>query len=350
MLEEEKIKMFNDVFAPKNSEKVLFLVDVPHDNIQDNQDWIDRRIMADEWYKSFKNMGEKSGFIVEKLEFNATGLHNTPLPDDILNTAKNSDLVIAMTEFSASSSLFKICKEENTITRAASMPTVEKRMEDTALRADYKQVQRSAESIRKLLEKTVGAEVTFTTGDRIYVDLRNRSPGKEAGECTKSGQCINLPSGEAWKVPYEATPDEIDEFGESKTEGILPHGFKDEIVKYKVKNNRIVEVIGAGKKAEEMRQFFSENDTRRNIAEFAIGCNPNAVVTGNILEDEKCTGLHIGYAMSTQLGGKTKSDMHEDIVFAKGCPVEPVKVLLIKRDGTQTEIITNAKLNYELLE
>ena len=30
------MKMFNDVFAPKSGEKVLFLIDTPHDNIKDN--------------------------------------------------------------------------------------------------------------------------------------------------------------------------------------------------------------------------------------------------------------------------------------------------------------------------
>jgi len=51
-----------------------------------------------------------------------------------------------------------------------------------------------------------------------------------------------------------------------------------------------------------MRIFFAENDTRRNIAELGIGCNPKAVITGNILEDEK-VGLHIAYGMSSHLGG-----------------------------------------------
>ena len=36
---EERIKMFKDVFKPMPNEKVLFLVDVPHDNIKDTDKW-----------------------------------------------------------------------------------------------------------------------------------------------------------------------------------------------------------------------------------------------------------------------------------------------------------------------
>ena len=349
MKPEERTKLFHDVFAPKSGEKVLFLVDTPHGKIHDTPQWQDRREMAQQWYITFSDIGTEQGFSVEWMEYPATGAHNALLSDDIISTLKKYDVVIAMTEYSASSSLFTMCSENNVTTRAASMPMVEKRMEDTALKADYTMVQRNAAALKNLLEKTIGAEITFSTGDFLYVDLRNRTPKSEAGDCSQPGKCINLPSGEAWKVPYEAAADEIDTFGESKTEGIIPQEIDGELVKYVIKNNTIATVLGEGNQAEKMRQFFSANASRRNIAEFALGCNPGAVVTGNILEDEKCSGLHIGYAMSTQLGGKVTSDMHEDIVFAKGCPVEAQSVKLIHSDGTKTEIIHNAEIRYELL-
>ena len=142
----------------------------------------------------------------------------------------------------------------------------------------------------------------------------------------------------------------MDEFGASKTEGVLPVAYDDEIVKFNIKNNTVVKIIGSGRKAEEMKKYFAEKPSRANIAELGIGCNQKAVITGNILEDEKTSGLHIAYGTSTHLGGKVKSDMHEDIVFAKNCPVEATTVTLINKDGTKTEIIQNAEVRYELLE
>ncbi len=346
---EEKIKMFKDVFAPKPGEKILFLVDKPHDNIKDNEKWKECREIALDWYDIFKEMGADAGFSVDWLEYKATGVHNSPIPLKIVDVVQNSNLVIAMTEYSASSSLLPIARAKGTITRGSSMPLVEKRMEETAFKADYEEVRKYAVALEKMLNNAIGAEVTFSTGDKLYVDLRYRNACFEAGDCTKTGQFINFPSGEAWKAPYEAATEEIDEFGESKTKGIWPVVYDGELVKYVIKNNKIVEIMGNGKKADEMRAFFDENNTRRNIAELGIGCNPKAIVTGNVLEDEK-VGLHIAYGMSSHLGGKVKSDMHQDIIHTKDCPVEGTTLNLINEDGTKIELIEDAKLRYDILK
>ncbi|MCK4332388.1 MAG: hypothetical protein KAV40_02285 [Thermoplasmatales archaeon] len=350
MKQEERIKMFKDVFAPKSGEKVLFLVDIPHDNIKDNATWKDRREMARGWYQTFTEMGNENGFSVSMMEYKATGAHNSPVPQDAIDNAKKSNLIIAMTEFSGTSTLLPICRAEGSITRGASMPGVEKRMEETALLADYAEVKKYALAIEKMLNVTIGAEVLFSTGDTLYIDLRNRYAHADIGECIKSGQAINFPSGETCKVPYEAASDEIAEFGDSKTEGIMPVAYEEGIVKFVIKNNKIVEVVGKNKKAEEMRAFFEKDDTHCNIAELGIGCNQKAVVTGNILEDEKVGGLHIAYGMSTHLGGKVNSDMHQDICYPKGRPVEAKTLTLFNKNGTKTELIRDAMLRYELLK
>ena len=119
-------------------------------------------------------------------------------------------------------------------------------------------------------------------------------------------------------------------------------------MKFIVKQNRIIDIVGKGKKALEMRNYFKENETRRNIAELGIGCNPTAVVRGNPLEDEK-VGLHIAYGMSTHIGGKITSDTHYDIVYAKGCPIEGKTLTIFTRNGTSTDLIKDAQLKYDLL-
>jgi len=346
---EEKIKMFNDVFAPKNGEKILILVDVPHNDILDNKKWKDRRKMAQEWYETFKDMGAKAGFFVSFDQYNATGMNNSPVPQEAIDIAKKADIVLVMTEYSGTSSFVPVFRKKGSTTRGASMPMVEKRMEETAFKADYAMVQKYAVTIEKLLNNAIGAKVAFSTGDSLYIDLRNRIALADKGECVEPGQFINFPSGESCKVPYEAAVDEKEEFGESKTEGILPVAYDEEIVKFVIKNNVIVEVVGKSRKAEEMRNFFVENPSRANIAELGIGCNPKAVITGNVLEDEK-VGLHIAYGMSTHLGGKIDSDMHQDVCYSKGCPVEGTSVTLINKDKTETLLIKGAKLRYDLFK
>jgi leucyl aminopeptidase (aminopeptidase T) len=328
----------------------LFLVDIPNDHIKDNKKWSDRREMAKEWYQIFKEMGDKTGFSVNWMEYTATGFNNAPIPEEVIEAVHHSNLVLAMTEYSATSSIFPICRAEGSTIRGASMPGVERRMENTAFKANYQDVKKYALAIEKLLNKAVGAEVSFSTGDTLYFDLRNRIAHADTGDCTEYGHGINFPSGEAYKTPYEGTSDEIGKFGKSKTEGTWPVQYDKELLRYIIKNNKIIKIIGKGKKADEMRALFKENDSRKNIAELGIGCNPKAIVTGNVLEDEKVAGLHIAYGMSSHLGGKVNSDMHQDICYPKGSPIEATKLTLINADNTKTEIILDSKLRYELLE
>ena len=192
------------------------------------------------------------------------------------------------------------------------------------------------------------AEVIFSTEDILHFDLRYRNAGSDKGECIKTGQLINFPSGEGYTVPYEGSFDEIKIHGESKTEGILPVNYNGEIVKFAIKKNRIFKIFGSSINAKKMRRFFIEKDSRRNIAELGIGCNPNAIVTGNVLEDEKA-GLHIAYGSSVHLGGKVMSDVHQDICYAKGLPIEGISLKLINEDKTIIEIICDAALQYDLL-
>ena len=344
----DQIQLFQNLFAPKPGEKILFIIDTPHANVHDNQSWKERRILAQEWYATFKKMGDETGFSVDMLTFEATGMHNSPIPDSVIQEAKKANLVIAMTEFSASAPLKPVCSEKNSITRIASMPGVEKRMEETAFKADYAEVKRYAEALEKLLTKAVAAEIVFSTGDHLYMDLRNRKGHSDKCVCKKAGQSINFPSGESCIAPYEADKKEFNTFGKSKTSGVWPAKYGDELVKFVVDNNTIVEIIGNGDKAEEMRRFFAENPTRRNVAELGIGCNPHAVITGNVLEDEK-VGLHIAYGKSTHLGGTVECDMHLDIVYAKGCPVEGTTLILINKDGSEIKLIQDAQLRYDLL-
>ena len=347
---QEKIKMFNDVFAPKPDEKILILYDVPHNDILDNIHWKNRRKMAEEWYNIFQDMSEKIGFSVKISDFTATGKQNTPISNKLFEKLSNYNLIIAMTEFSISSSLLNICKANESSVRCASMPLVEKRMEATAFKADYRNVKRYAINIEKILNETIRAKILFSTGDELDIDLRNRTAQSDRGDCTKPGQLINFPSGEGFKSPYEAAPDEVKEYGKSKTEGFWPADYSGELVRFRIENNRISDIIGNGINAKKMRIFFKEKPSRRNVAELGIGCNPKAVVSGNPLEDEKVGGLHIAYGMSSHIGGKIKSDIHFDISYPKGAPIEARTLTLFRKDGSTLNLIEKSLLQYRLID
>jgi hypothetical protein len=352
-------KLITDVFAPQPGEKVLVMIDLPHGELKDHDGWQERRQMAEEWRSAFERLGSQHGFSVySMLTYPATGGHNADLPeagelegkvvrfDDVFSEV---NVVVALTEYSASAPLIKYSLKYSGM-RAASMPRVKRSMQNTALAADYSEVARKSHILAEKLDRTEGVRVTFSTGHHLYLDLRHRQAEADDGQLhvdKKGMRLINLPSGEACIAPYEG---EV-EGQPSKTEGTIPADYDGELVLYQVRENNIVEVVGDGPKAREMREYFAVDAARRNIAELGLGCNERAIISGTVLEDEKVLGMHWAYGRSDHIGGITGvaqfSDpahvVHQDTVYAKGGPVEVTSLVLEYEDGSTEEIIKEAE-------
>jgi leucyl aminopeptidase (aminopeptidase T) len=112
-----------------------------------------------------------------------------------------------------------------------------------------------------------------------------------------------------------------------------------------VEQNRIVRVLGDGSGAAHYREIFAVDPARANIAEVAFGCNEQAVVTGNVLEDEKA-GFHWAYGRSDHLGGtvgvaaflRPENVVHQDTVYARGNPIQVTEAAVIGPPGPITII------------
>ena len=341
------VNVIKKVFSPKRDERFLFIYDEPTDYIKDNDAWKKRRKIVFDWANKIENNFD----IIDKvdiLSFDALGIPNKILNDDILNNFKEYNILVAFTEFSITSSLVKVVRSNKDFIRAASLPLLDSKTIETLLISDYDYIKKYSSKIKDILDDAVKAHIFFSTKDELIVDLRNRTAGVDDGDCTKPGCIINLPSGEGFIAPYEAYSDELDEFGKSFTEGILPINFNNEIIKAHIKNNVIDSFSGSDESVERICSYFDEGINRRNIAELGIGCNPQAYVIGNVIQDEK-VGLHIAYGNSDHIGGKVKSDIHYDLVFAKNCPVGAVKVE-IYLENEEFTLIDSSDLNLNLLD
>ena len=261
----------------------------------------------------------------------------------------DTNIVVALTEFSATASLIKYTQELPNL-RAASMPGVTKSMEQTALAADYSEVARKSHILADKLNQAVGAKVEFSTGHQLYFDLRYRQAEADDGQLhadKKGVRLINLPSGETFVAPYEG---EV-EGQRSRTEGVIPVILDDELVLLRVEENRIVEVIGDGPQAAQKRDYFAVDQARRNIAELGLGCNDKAIISGSVLEDEKVLGMHWAYGRSDHIGGTVGvadfSDpshvVHYDTVYPKGGRIEIASLVLDYGDGASEEIIKDGQ-------
>jgi leucyl aminopeptidase (aminopeptidase T) len=356
MFEVEKLLI--DVFDPQRDEVAMVVVDTPHGEVADTDAWRSRREMAERWHAALVDLGAKRGFRVKPLlQYPATGANNADLPAigvldgeevSVHEALASSTFAIAMTEFSATAPLTHIAKDHSDF-RAASMPGVEERMEQTSLAADYGKVASRCQAIAEAMAGAVILAVVFSTGHRCWFDLRHRRAEMDDGFLPrfKEGErIINLPSGETFIVPYEGEFEEVP----SWTAGTIPVAEQDELVLFHVVANTVVVVEGDGPAADRFANFFEADPARANIAEVAFGVNDMAEVTGVVLEDEKA-GFHWAFGRSDHLGGFVGVDefkspetvIHQDIVYAKGNPIQVESAELIHPDGHRVAVISDGE-------
>ena len=341
-------KLFADVFDPQPGETVLVLIDTPHGHLTDTPDWAERRAMASRWHSAFEVFGQQRGFrVLPLVSYPATGAHNASLPaagmlagaeTPLGSLAAQATLVLALTQFSASAPLIEWTRQQPNL-RAASMPMVAPAMEATALAADYAEIARACAALQERLNGAALARVTFSNGDRLQLDLRFRTPHVDDGQLWPGKtppRLVNLPSGEAYIAPYEGEHPNLP----SQTRGVLPMVWRNEIVRVEIAQNRVIEVLGRSEAAADLHHFLSLDGARRNVAELGLGCNTQARVWGNVLEDEKA-GPHIALGRSDHIGGTVgvsafedpRHVWHHDFVYARESPVSVRDLTLIRSDS-----------------
>lgn len=321
---EELIAMIRRVFQPGESEReVGILVDLPDAVLPDNEDWKIRRETAMRWYSELETQREQSGLNCRLILYRNARRNNADLPEkawilrgemppdaDALDESEannfeeilsEGDFFLAPTELSATAPLKLLAPR--LAFRAATMPGFSQAM-IPALRLDYEEINRRVMLLKSLLDEASGAELLFRidgdTKHQLFLDLRHRSGHASGGLLPEAGMAGNLPSGEAYIVPYEGEiPDDP-----SRSRGIMPVEIEGEIVLYEIENNRARRILGDGAMAEAEREHLRREPAYGNLSELglgvlgAFGLEP----IGEILLDEKL-GLHIAFGRSDHFGG-----------------------------------------------
>jgi leucyl aminopeptidase (aminopeptidase T) len=160
----------------------------------------------------------------------------------------------------------------------------------------------------------------------------------------------NLPSGEAYIVPYEGelTGDP------SRSSGVMPVQFGAEIVRYRIEGNKALEVISEGPKSREEAALLAREPAYGNLAELGLGVLAAFGIKpiGEILLDEKL-GLHLAFGRSDHFGGQMgpaqfsgpEAVIHIDRVYAPETQPD-VKVLavdLAMADGSMVALIRDGE-------
>jgi len=232
-------------------------------------------------------------------------------PNWVAESLKTVDVVVAPTQKSIShtSARREACNRYNT--RIATLPGITKESFIRGLSADYNEIAKISERVFKALASHKIAKITSPSGTCLTVELGNL-PVQSIGQITTPGAFSNLPDGESELAPKNANGElVVDRCGNTITEP----------TRISIKNGYIadIEKNESGKRFAQMIELSEKQDGNSNarfIAEFAIGTNPSARITGNLLEDEKVLGTcHIAFGDNTSYpGGTNESILHVDTI------------------------------------
>ena len=371
----ELVDLVRSVFPRLEGDRGLaLLVDVPRDPAHDNAAWAERRRMAFDWFVAMRDGA--ASLSLERVWFYAypdVGSNNADLPpaavlleapppetadrlagmgravafDEIF---REHQILIAPTEFSTTAPL-KVAAPRAGF-RAATMPGFAVSMVP-ALRVDYGEVARRVDLMKERLDRADRAEIRFAADDgrtfTLVLDLAHRAAHASSGRFPARGTAGNLPSGEAYIVPYEG------ERGvPSRSEGELPVQLGEEIVVFTIRRNRAVDVTGSGEGARAEIDHLRREPAYGNMAELGFGVLGDFGLepVGEILLDEKL-GLHVAFGRSDHFGGSVgpgdfsspAAVIHLDRIYIPSTQprIQVPSVTFTYPDGTSERIMENGR-------
>ncbi|MFV2072891.1 MAG: hypothetical protein ACC742_09610 [Thermoanaerobaculales bacterium] len=342
----ELTELVQRVFAPRPEDRALaIIIDLPDDKAPDNTRWKVRRELAAGWARELGAARDDHDLDVDLYLYRNVKGNNADLPDaawrwpagaplpdacagltgqpeermaSILTT---HSIVIAPTEFSATAPLKVLAPKFGC--RAATMPGFSPEMVP-ALRLDYTEINRRVHFLKELLDRSVGADFLFvvdgSTEHHLHLDLRHRTGHASGGLLPEPGKAGNLPSGEAYIVPYEGEC----ENDPTASSGTLPVQLGDEVVVFAIEENRAVRILSDGPESRAESDRLAAEPARGNLAELGLGVLADFGITpiGEVLLDEKL-GLHLAFGRSEHFGGQVgpsdfsrpEAVIHQDHVF-----------------------------------
>ncbi len=264
-------------------------------------------------YSLFQN-AKQLGHVTVFLEFKSREMHGQEPPQQIAEMMKLFDVVLCPT----AKSLTHTNARRNASALGARIATFPGITEDIMIRglnADYKRIAALTIKLQEIMNDVNIVRVTSAIGTDITMDISGRKALPSKGLFHKKGESGNLPTGEAYIAPLEGKTQGVFYVdGSMASIGVI----KGKPIRVEVKDGYAVNVSG-GNQAKKLNDILNKyNQLARNIAEFGIGTNYKAKLSGILLEDEKVMGtIHIALGDNKSMGGLVDVPIHLDGVVKK---------------------------------
>ena len=213
--------------------------------------------------------------------------------------------------------------------RIATFPGITKDVMIRGMNADYQSISKRTIKLKEILETGSEIRVTAPAGTDISFSIKGRAAYASKGLFHAKGESGNLPTGEAFLAPVEGTSN-----GVFVTDGSFAGLglIKNVNIRIEVENGYATKISGGVLANKLKRQLDAVGKDARNIAEFGIGTNDSAKLSGVLLEDEKVMGtIHIALGNNVSMGGSVNVPIHLDGVVKK--PTVWMDGKLLMKDG-----------------
>jgi leucyl aminopeptidase (aminopeptidase T) len=248
-------------------------------------------------------------------------------PAAVTELMKQMDVVLCPTSKSLTHTNARRAAKELGV-RVATLPGINEETFVRCMNADYNRIAELTNRLCELLDESSVIRVTGPSGTEVSLPKKGRKAIASHGLFRARGEGGNLPTGEAYLAPLEGQTNGV-VVADGSFAGI---GKLSEPIRIEVKDGFATSISG-GEQARELERLLAVNaPLSRNVAEFGIGTNERAIVTGAILEDEKILGtIHIAFGDNVTMGGTVNVRSHLDGIVLK--PTVKFDDRLIMRDG-----------------
>jgi len=276
--------------------------------------------------KQFLEVAEELGHSAELVTVPIPEVHGIEPPAAVAKKMLAADVIFIVTTKSMSHTLARASATE----RGARIATMAGVTEDILRRfsgVDLSQMKARTKMFADILDHGRQVLLTSNKGTSLAFCIAERvAHGRKASVFDRPGYWGNIPCGEAFIAPIEDSVNGTLVIDAS----IAGIGLVDRNATFRIENGKVVDIEGgsAARRFEALlddssrgsaaRRFEAllDDSRRRQVAEFGIGTNDKAEITGTTIEDEKVLGTcHIAFGNNRFFGGTNQVDFHMDCVM-----------------------------------